>query len=620
MADMVETTIPSPLFRPTQAYAALLSEMRRRRGVRPAMDAEYPPERWIPANLKIQTKDGRLATFTPNSIQRKLDTALANAQKAGKPVRIIGLKARQMGFSTWVQTRLFERCSRHENTHGLVIAHDLDGSDRLFRMSQLFHECLPPDEQPQTDYSSRKEIVFSAPLRSSIHVQVAHQYAGSAHTIQFLHISELAKWSHPATTMLSVMQTVPATPESVVIIESTANGQEGPGRYFYEMWQDAQEGESDYTPLFFPWFEADEYRMPLAGPLIDLSDEEVALKAAHDLDDAQIAWRRWAIRNLCNNNVSDFRQEYPSDEGEAFLRVAGTSVFDVDICRVNLLDSKPAQAVGRLRWSVQPMLAPNGYCTNRDALKVVFVPDVNGPLRVWEMPPPSSENPAYRFMGAADVAEGVEGGDFSSVAVLDRKARRVVAAWHERCDATVWGEYLAMLALWYRAQIAPEVNSAGIATLARIMALAPRWVWVSRSYTPGEPMPDHDEGRFGWRTTQANHGAMVDALIDVIRESRWYDPDEDFWRQAIGVVRSATGKALITGKDRVSCRCVLAAIDAMAPAVDITKLRGRPRKDTDEWDFGERKEDKHRTPLQRSFPSRGESLRSTFGGSRRQKR
>ena len=157
--------------------------------VHPVTDADVPPERWIPACLKIQTKDGRLTTFTPNSIQRKLDAVFADAQKAGRPVRIIGLKARQMGFSTWVQTRLFERCSRHENTHGLVIAHDLDGSDRLFRMSQLFHECLPPGEKPQTDYSSRKEIVFSAPLRSSTHVQVAHQYAGSAHTIQFLHVS-----------------------------------------------------------------------------------------------------------------------------------------------------------------------------------------------------------------------------------------------------------------------------------------------------------------------------------------------------------------------------------------------------------------------------------------------
>ena len=346
----------------------------------PAEDARAGPP-----PLKIQTKGGTLEAYAPNSIQRRLDAALDAALESGRPARLIGLKARQMGFSTWMQARLFRRCSTAPNTHGLVVAHDLDGSDRLFRMVRLFHETMA--SPPQTDYSSRKEIVFSPPLRSSIHVQVAHQYAGSSHTIQVLHISELAKWSNPATTMLSLMQTVPTAPGSVVVIESTGNGQDGPGRYFYDLWRDARAGKSDYTPLFFPWFEAEEYRMLLVdGPLRDLTEEEAGLRSRYYLDDAQLSWRRWAIRNLCANNPDAFRQEYPSNDEEAFLRVEGTPVFDLGRCRAGVLASRPPVATGRLRWSVDPVYAANGACTNRDKLRARFeLPDLT-PVLEPEVP------------------------------------------------------------------------------------------------------------------------------------------------------------------------------------------------------------------------------------------
>ena len=65
--------------------------------------------------------------------------------------------------------------------------------------------------------------------------------------------------------MLSLMQAVPHDPQTMVIIESTANGV---GGEFHQQWLRAVRGESEFVPLFFPWWEHQEYRLaavPLAG-------------------------------------------------------------------------------------------------------------------------------------------------------------------------------------------------------------------------------------------------------------------------------------------------------------------------------------------------------------------
>jgi len=163
------------------------------------------------------------------------------------------------------------------------------------------------------------------------------------------------------------------------------------------------------------------------------------------------------------------------------------------------------------------------------------------------------------------VAEGKAYRDLISSKRVNRSTREVVAAWHQRLDATLWGEMLAMQAIWFRCVIAPEINAAGVATLNRFNALAPNWVWTAQKFAPQSPYTKHDIGSWGWRTTGVNHEFMVQKLVDMIRDGAWYDPDEDFWDQAISIVRKSTGQAAISGKDRVACACILAATDFLAP-------------------------------------------------------
>ena len=49
-------------------------------------------------------------------------------------------------------------------------------------------------------------------------------------------------------------------PETVVVLESTANGV---GDFFHDEWMRTQQGRSDKEPVFVPWHEIALYSMPL---------------------------------------------------------------------------------------------------------------------------------------------------------------------------------------------------------------------------------------------------------------------------------------------------------------------------------------------------------------------
>ena len=186
-------------------------------------------------------------------------------------MRIIILKARQIGFSTAVAALFYQQAATRPNTHAMIVAHKADASTNIFNKTKLFWDCSPPEIRPLKKASNAKELLFENPsskseerakdpgLRSRIEIETAgNRDAGRSATIQLLHLSELAFWPYGEQTMAALMQAVPPLPHTMVVIESTANGV---GGAFYREWQRAQEGTSVFTPLFFPWFEHEEYRM-----------------------------------------------------------------------------------------------------------------------------------------------------------------------------------------------------------------------------------------------------------------------------------------------------------------------------------------------------------------------
>ena len=79
---------------------------------------------YIEGFLKIRTKDGQLVPFRMNTPQKKLYEAARRQAEAGKPVRIIVLKARQMGFSTLTEGMIFKDTATQPNISSGIVAHE----------------------------------------------------------------------------------------------------------------------------------------------------------------------------------------------------------------------------------------------------------------------------------------------------------------------------------------------------------------------------------------------------------------------------------------------------------------------------------------------------------------
>ena len=98
--------------------------------------------------LKIRTKSSGIVPFKLNGAQEKLYAVARKQQEAGKPVRIIILKARQLGFSTLTEALIFHACATRQNCNALIVAHREDATANLFRMSQLYYDELPEQARP----------------------------------------------------------------------------------------------------------------------------------------------------------------------------------------------------------------------------------------------------------------------------------------------------------------------------------------------------------------------------------------------------------------------------------------------------------------------------------------
>jgi len=133
------------------------------------------------------------------------------------------------------------------------------------------------------------------------------------------HNSEVAHWPNADEHDKGALNAVSDEPGTEIILESTANGI---GNYFYNMWQGAERGGSEYIAIFIPWYWQDEYTASDTG--FNLTEEEDFLYNTHKNDGMtkrHLAWRRLKINKSRDKELAteSFKQEYPSSSTEAFL-------------------------------------------------------------------------------------------------------------------------------------------------------------------------------------------------------------------------------------------------------------------------------------------------------------
>ena len=268
--------------------------------------------------LKIRNKDGRIVNFALNKAQLHIHQQLEMQKGQTGKIRAIVLKGRQQGCSTYIGGRFYHKTTHTTGIQSFILTHSLDATNNLFKMAQRFHENCPEIVRPSVGAHNSKELVFNV-LDSGYKLGTAeNKNVGRSSTIQLFHGSEVGFWSNASEHAKGLLQAIPPSLGTEVILESTANGV---GNYFHQEWQKAEAGQSDFVPIFVPWYWQDEYSRVLSEGFTITSDER-DLQHLYDLTLEQLCWRRAKIIEMSvsgQDGEKVFRQEYPNCPQEAFL-------------------------------------------------------------------------------------------------------------------------------------------------------------------------------------------------------------------------------------------------------------------------------------------------------------
>lgn len=298
----------------------------------------FTDPRWRLNNLYyITDKTGTKTQFKMNWAQEALFDELHYLN--------LILKARQLGFTTFLQLYMLDSCVFHSDTRAGVIAHTKVDAEAIFRDKIKYPYDQLPDGLKAT-VPIQRDNTTTLELSNNSVIRVGTSLRGG--TLQYLHISEFgkicAKYPEKAREIVTgALNTIQAG--QVAFIESTAEGQEG--RY-YDLCQEAQAKANMSTPLssldwkfhFYPWWKEPAYEIDPSNVVINDEYRKYFKKLAKQgisLTDGQKAW----YAKKAEVQQEDMKREYPSTPEEAFEASVEGAYYAKQMAR--------AEAEGRIK-------------------------------------------------------------------------------------------------------------------------------------------------------------------------------------------------------------------------------------------------------------------------------
>lgn len=529
---------------------------------------------WAAVAVRIKCKGGgEDIFFRLNRPQRRFVEALERERLAGKPIRMILLKARQWGGSTCSQIYMTWLQLIHQSgLNSLIIAHQGVGSDEIKDMfdrmiadypARLLREIgdTPDDKEKKMEGVGKSRSIFRVPRRNcKIKIGTAERpdsCRGGDYNL--VHLSEVGIWKAtdgkcPEDIVRSACSGILFSPMTMIVMESTANGT---GNFFHREYLAASRGESQFRPLFISWFDIEQYSLPLdnrADFARRLFDRRNSSEQTSRTQSGAYLWNLWekgATLEAINWYIAErskfsdhgaMASEYPSDEIEAFAH-SGMRVFD-------------PYAVERLREGCCEPLATGVVITDDStdinglrALSIDnprFIEDASGFLEIWEMPDPddsSDEIVTDRYLTVVDIGGRNRRSDWTVITVFDRimmiekEGPAVVAQWRGHADLDIVAAHAARIAAFYNLSLLViESNSiesrdadrfSEMDHLPFIMSCL-RNVYpnlYSRSacetnVLPGQPL------KYGFHTNTATKPMVIASLVKAVREHLYVERDE----------------------------------------------------------------------------------------------
>jgi hypothetical protein len=294
---------------------------------------------------QIRTQLAQKTVFKMNSVQQEIARYLPHWHK------FLILKARQMGVSTLFLLWHLDATLFTPNTSTAIIAHRRDSLKYLFRIIRLAYRTCPDAIQladgriwrkPVASFDTANELYFKD-LDSTIYVALEVR----SDTVHRCHVSEAHHIKDAENVLAATMGAL--VPGGVLTMETTANGM---GGVFYDLWNEAEAGESDFMPLFYGYQFHEDYRMPVPKDFT-LTPEEEKYMAVPGMHLEALSWRRMKMREPGMREL--FKQEFPANAQEAFL-TSGRSPFDREKVEDWVIRAPiESQMEGRLLYWIKPI-------------------------------------------------------------------------------------------------------------------------------------------------------------------------------------------------------------------------------------------------------------------------
>lgn len=543
---------------------------------------------WAAMFVYIKRKGGgEDCLFRLTRPQRRFVELLEGMREAGRPIRVVLLKARQWGGSTTSQIYMaWLQLVHRVGLNSLIVAHQGSGSDEIKAMFDRMMSRYPVwmlhgEGEACNEGEAKTEGVGKSGSITRVVERGCNIKIGTAERpdscrggdYNLVHLSEVGVWrqtdgKRPEDIVRSACSGVLLRPWTMIVYESTANGT---GNFFHREYKAAAEGDgrSQMRAMFVGWYDIDLYRMEwedeaeraafarrlVAGRVSEgvRSEREESGKYLWWLWErgATLAAIRWYVEERRKyNDHGQMAAEYPSDDVEAFVH-SGARVFDKYRVEALRRTCRVADWRGEVVGNAE---------SGKEALAGLrFVEDGQGRLSVWSRPDVGGdETMRDRYVAVVDVGGRGEGADWSVVTVFDRAFMAdggkpvVVAQWYGHTDMDLLAWNAARIASWYgRALLVIESNT--IETHDRDRAVdgdqsAYLLSEVSDVYPnlyarrqSEEEIRQGAPRKWGFHTNVATKPMVVSTLVKVVREGLYVERDERALDEMIEYERRQNG-------------------------------------------------------------------------------
>ncbi|WP_302249859.1 terminase [uncultured Alistipes sp.] len=447
---------------------------------------------WAAMFVYIKNKGGGDdVLFKLTRPQRRFVARLEELRLAGKPIRIILLKARQWGGSTVSQLYMAWLMLVHKvGLNSLIIAHQGTATDEIKDMFDRMIKRYPvgllyelgasyDNNEPKMVAVGKSGAIFRVPQRNcKVKLGTAERpdsCRGGDYNL--VHCSEVGIWKKtdgksPEDIVRSACSGILLEPYTMIVYESTANGT---GNFFQREYDAAKRGQSQFEAMFVSWFDIEKYSMPIddlvafAIHLYENRNNENENSTREESGrylwwlwnmGATLEGINWYIKERAKyNDHGQMASEYPSDDIEAFVH-SGARVFDKYKVEALRPACRPPRYIGDVYADADE---------GEDALRNIrFAEDHQGMLWIWALPEIDEQvEIANRYLTIVDIGGRWKKADWSVIVVFDRLFMMdggkpsVVAQWYGHIDMDRLAWKAAQIAAFYdNALLVIESNTA----------------------------------------------------------------------------------------------------------------------------------------------------------------